>query len=598
MDTTESKAEQPEIEQPGLSRLREAVANAARVQLPSRNTLVREGLAGLNSTLGSAPDGMANGILAGVNPVYGLYASMIGPLAGSLFSSTQLMIITSTSAAAIAANQSLTGLTGAARDRTLFLLVLLVGVFQILFGLLRAGRLMRFVSYSVMTGFLTGVAGLMILSQFPTVTGIEASGSNKLAQSIDVLMNLGQLHLFTAVVALITLLLIVLLGRTPLGSLAPLAAIILPSVLVGFLGWNGVQTVSNIGEIPQGFPAFFFPSLSDLTPGLLTGALAVALIIVVQGAGVSQSVPNPDGSQRRASRDILAQGAANIAAGFFRGVPVGGSLSATALSVVSSAKTRWAAIFAGLWMAAVVLLFPGLIAYVAMPALGALLIHAGVNTIKPSDWQSIWEMGWSSRLAALSTLLATLTLPIQAAVGIGVVLSAMLYLNRSSTDLTLVELVKREDGAIEERKRPKRLKSNGVTVLDVYGPLFYASAPALGRLLPALHDAQNPVVILRMRGQTELGATLIDVLSTYTEKLKGVNGRLYLTGLSSAASKQLHHAGKLSQAGPVRLFEATPVRGESTHAAVVEAQEWLVGENRANPPGNEARQDTADKGEA
>jgi SulP family sulfate permease len=598
MDTTDSKTEQPEIEQPGLSRLREAVANAARRQLPGRATLLADGVAGLNSTLGSAPDGMANSILAGVNPVYGLYACMVGPLVGGLFSSTQLMIISSTSAAALAANQGLTGLAGAERDRALFLLVILVGVFQILFGLLRVGQLIRFVSYSVMTGFLTGVAGLMILSQFPTVTGVEATGGNKLIQAFSVLLNLEQLDPLTGIIALLTLLLIVLLARTPLGNLAPLAAIIVPSVLVGLLGWNGVQTVQDVGEIPQGFPAFFWPSLADLSPAMLTSALAVALIVIVQGAGVSQSVPNPDGARRRASRDILAQGAANVAVGFFRGVPVGGSLSSTALSVVAGPKTRWAAIFAGLWMAAVVLLFPGLIAYVAMPALGALLIHAGVNTIKPSDWQSIWEMGWSSRLAALSTLLATLTLPIQAAVGIGVVLSAMLYLNRSSTDLTVVELVKREDGAIEERKRPKRLKSNGVTVLDVYGPLFYASAPALGRLLPALHDAQNPVVILRMRGQTELGVTLMDVLSTYAEKLKSVNGRLYLTGLSAAVIEQLRHAGKLSLTEPVRLFEATAVRGESTQAAVVAAQKWLVGQNAATTSDHAAGQETADKGEA
>ena len=85
---------------------------------------------------------------------------------------------------------------------------------------------------------------------------------------------------------------------------------------------------------------------------MVTGALAVAAIILVQGAGVSQSVPNPDGSRRSMSRDFIAQGAANVASGFFRGLPVGGSLSTTALTVISGARSRWAAIFAGLWMAA------------------------------------------------------------------------------------------------------------------------------------------------------------------------------------------------------------------------------------------------------
>jgi SulP family sulfate permease len=573
----------PEVEQPGLSRLREAVANA-RQRLPGRATLVQDGLAGVNSTIGSAPDAMANAILAGVNPLYGLYAAMIGPAVGALFTSTQLMIISSTSAAALAANQSLGGLSGDARDRALFLMVVLIGVFQIVLGLLRAGQMTRFVSYSVMTGFLAGVAMLMVLSQFPTVTGIEASGSNKLTQALSVIANIGQADWLTFGTALLALLLIIVLPRTPLGNLGPLVAIIVPSVLVGFLGWNSVQTVRDVGEIVRGFPRVSPPSLSDLSPGMITGALAVALIVIVQGAGVSQSVPNPNGARRSTSRDIIAQGAANLAAGLFRGVPVGGSLSSTALSVIGGARTRWAGILSGVWMALIVLLAPGLIAYVAMPALGALLIHAGLGTIKPQEWLEIWEIGWPSRLASISTLLATLTLPIEAAVGIGVVLSAILYLYQSSGDLSVVELVEQPDGLIEERKRPHKLKDNHITVLDIYGPVFYASARTLGRRLPSPEGVGNPVVVLRLRGLTKVGATLIDVLAGYARKLKEVNGRLYLSGMSEQVYQQFRSAGRLREASHVRAYDATPIRGQSTRAAIAHAREWLISQNEGASP--------------
>jgi len=583
MQKSEDLETQPEVEQPGLSRLREAVANA-RQRLPGGAILVQDGLAGVNSTIGSAPDAMANAILAGVNPLYGLYAAMIGPVVGALFTSTQLMIISSTSAAALAANQSLSGLTGEARDRGLFLMVVLIGAFQILLGILKAGQLTRFVSYSVMTGFLAGVAMLMVLSQFPTVTGIEASGSNKLTQALSVIANIGQADWLTLGTALLSLLLIIILPRTPLGNLGVLIAIIAPSVLVGILGWNSVQTVGDVGEIVRGFPRISLPLLSDMTPGMMTGALAVALIVIVQGAGVSQSVPNPDGKPRSTSRDILAQGAANLAAGLFRGVPVGGSLSSTALSVVAGSRTRWAGILSGVWMALIVLLAPGLIAYVAMPALGALLIHAGLGTIKPQEWREIWEIGWPSRLASISTLVATLTLPIQAAVGIGMVLSAMLYLYQSSGDLSVVELVEQPDGLIEERKRPHQLTDNHITVLDIYGPIFYASARTLGRLLPSPEGAKNPVVILRLRGLTKVGATLIDVLAGYARKLKDVNGRLYLSGISEQVYQQLKSAGRLGGASHVHAFDATPIRGQSTKAAIAHAQEWLINQNKEASP--------------
>ena len=255
----------------------------------------------------------------------------------------------------------------------------------------------------------------------------------------------------------LTLVLALTLPRTKLGNFGRLVAIIVPSVLAALLHLDSVAVVRDVGEIPGGIPTPHLPSFSNISFDVVTGALTVAVIILVQGAGVSQSVPNPDGSRRSMSRDFLGQGAANVASGFFRGLPVGGSLSTTALTVISGARTRWAAIFAGLWMALLVIVFPGLVSYVAMPALGVLLILASISTIKPSEALSIWNTGWPSRLASITTFLSTLFLPIQAAVGFGVVLSALLYVNESSTDVSLVELVKRPDERIKERKPAKQL---------------------------------------------------------------------------------------------------------------------------------------------
>jgi sulfate permease, SulP family len=325
----------------------------------------------------------------------------------------------------------------------------------------------------------------------------------------------------------------------------------------------------------------------------VTGALAVAVVILVQGAGVSQSVPNPDGARRNMSRDFVAQGAANVASGCFGALPVGGSMSATALNVLYGARTRWAAVFAGIWMAVIVLLFPTVVSLIAMPTLGALLIIAGAGSLKLSELYSIWKTGWPSSLASVTTFLATLFLPIQAAVGIGAMLSALLVLYRYSTDVSVVELVERPDGRIEERVPPRTLASNTVAVLDVYGHLFYAGARTLERLLPTPQGAHNPVVILRLRGRTAFGATLLDVLSSYAEKLRQANGRLYLTGISERAYEQVVRTGNLHPSGPVRVYQATPVVGESTREAYADAQAWLVGARDGGPSPEEARSDRA-----
>ncbi|HZW03398.1 MAG TPA: SulP family inorganic anion transporter [Anaerolineaceae bacterium] len=584
MAETQATDRETQIDQPGLSGLREAVANYAERQLPSRGRLGRDALAGLNSAISSVPDGLASGILAGVNPIYGLYACIAGPIAGGIFSSSQLMIVATTSASALAAGQTLSGLSAADRDSALVLLVLLIGAFQILLGLLRLGRLTRFVSYSVMSGFLAGIAVLTVLSQFPTVTGIESEGGSTLMRTFGLLGDLEQVNWPTLAVAILALVLVILLPRTPLGQYGTLVAIIIPSVVVPLLGLDSVQLVGDVSEIPRGIPGIHLPSFEAFTPDLLTGALAVAAIILVQGAGVSQSVPNPDGSRISASRNFIGQGAANVLSGVFHGLPVGGSLSTTAVTVVSGARTRWAVILAGIWMAVIVIFLPGLVSRVAMPALGALLIFASANAIKPVELLSIWETGLPSRLAVVATFLATLYLPIAAAVGIGTVLSALLYLFESSTDISLVELVKHPDGRIEERKRPRRLESDQVTVLDVYGNLYYAGASTLERLLPRPDGANHPVVVLRMRGRTKVGATLVDVLSNYVEKLQKVNGRLYLTGIGAEVHDQIVRTGKLRLDESVRIYDATPIHGQSTDLAVADARTWLIHLEPDTPP--------------
>jgi SulP family sulfate permease len=518
---------------------------------------------------------MANGFLVGVSPIYGLYATMLGPIVGGLFSSTQLMVITTTAAASLTTSQSLAGLSPERRTTALFVLVLLVGAFQLAFAALGFGKLTRFVSFSVTTGLLTGISVLLILSQIPTVAGYEANGSNKVEQAADVLAHISGLDWPTLAMAALTLALAILLPRTRLGSFGRLVAIVVPSAIVATARMSTVRIVSDVSAIPRGIPLPALPSLSDFAPGVVTGAISVAIVVLVQGVGVSQSVPNPDGTRTNVKRDMLAQGAANVASSLFRGLPVGGSLSATALGVIGGAQTRWASVLAGVWMAVLVVGVPGLVSYVAMPALGALLILAGAGSIKPRSLRAVWYTGWPSRLAAVTTFLCTLFLPIQAAVGIGVVLAALLYVNESSVDVSIVEVVERPDGRLEERSPEPRLRGSTVTVLDVYGHLFYAGARTLEQRLPRPSE-RNPVVVLRLRGRTNLGATLVDVLANYADELKTAGGRLYLSGIDQRAREQVARTGKLEFSGPVRLYEATPILGASTRAAIADAEGWLA----------------------
>jgi SulP family sulfate permease len=214
------------------------------------------------------------------------------------------------------------------------------------------------------------------------------------------------------------------------------------------------------------------------------------------------------------------------------------------------------------------------------------LIVATVSTIKPRDIRAVWTAGWHSVVAGSATFAGVLLFPVQIAVVVGVGLSLALYLNSAAADISVVELAERDDGRIEEREPSETLDSDRVTVLDVYGDLFFAGARTLDRRLPRVDDARNPAVVIRLRGRTKIGATLVDVLSGYAGKIDKAGGRLYLSGLSDEVRDELTRSGKVDLDGPVSAYEATAIVGESTRRAVGDARAWLVERRDADGDGD------------
>jgi SulP family sulfate permease len=227
-------------------------------------------------------------------------------------------------------------------------------------------------------------------------------------------------------------------------------------------------------------------------------------------------------------------------------------------------------------MLVILVFLGGLVGLVASPTLAAVLIVAGLGAIRPERILTVLRTGAISQVAFVTTLLATLFLPVAAAVGIGVALSLVLQLDRDALDLRVVELVLQPDGRVLERAAPRRLHGETITILDVYGSLYYAGARTLQARLPEISDALNPVVILRLRGRTSLGATSLTVLSGYAERLGAAGGRLYLTGLDPVLMDQFERTGLADASESLQLFPATPIVGESSRLAEQDARAWLA----------------------
>jgi sulfate permease, SulP family len=568
-----------------MQRLQQLWPGPGRLR-PERRHLAADLLAALAFAVVNVPQAMGHALLAAVNPLLGIYTLMIAVPVGALFSSSVFMNVSTTGALSVAAGVVLVDWPPGQRIEVLVVLVLLVGVMQLLCGLLRLGFLIRFVSNAVMTGFLNGVAVLIILGQLGDLTGYRSDFTNRVAQALDLLLRIGQIDLRTTAIGAATLaLILVALGLESLRRYAFILAIAVATLLLALLTrpalptaaeFGAVATVGDIARISRDLPQLMLPQPS-LILSLWLPALSIAIIGLVQGAGVSQGTPNPDGRYPDVSRDFAGQGAANIATSLVGGIPAGGSVSGTALIVGAGGRSRWANLFVGLFVALIVLLAGPLVERVPMPALAALLIVAGFQGLRIEQAMVAWKTGRISRLVMGVTFIATLIVPLQFAVLFGVALSILLHAIRQSNKVVVTQWVLQPQGFPLEQPPPRQLPSHQLTLLHVYGSLFFAAARNVEEMLPAVGDATNAVVAINLRGKSEIGSTFAGVLQRYAQQLQQQQCKLMLVGVDAGVREQLAKTGMLAIIGDDSVFVATPQIGEALNRAVAAAHAWMAG---------------------
>jgi SulP family sulfate permease len=532
-------------------------------------------VAGVVLGVESIPDGLASGLLAGVNPVFGLYGYLFGTVGGALATSSAFMAVQATGAMSVIVHDVPAATTGPNAATGLFTLSILTGIVMLTLGLLRMGTLVRFVPNAVLTGFINAVAINIILGQLASFTGFSSDASNRVTRAIDTLLHVTSFNWPTFFIGVLTIVLILALERTPVGSLGMVVAIVITSGAVAIFHMNSVQTLSDIATIPGSLPRPVLPKFS-LVLELLVPALSLALVGLVQGAAISYAVPNPDGNYPDASGDFRGQGVANIVSGLFQGMPVGGSMSATTIVTSAGARSRLANLIAGLTMAILILLVGGLVGGIAMPALAGLLMLIGYRTLKPENVRMVWKTGPTQATVMVTTFVLTLLIPLQYAVLVGVALSVVLFVAQQSNKIRVVAWdIKRVGDLPIEGEPPAELPAHEIIVLQPYGSLFFAAVPVFENQLPkVVPTSRQSVVIMRLRGKQDLGSTFINVIDRYRDQLEAADSRLMLSGVGDRVYDQLESTGALERLGPDAVFRATPKVMESLNLALAAAITW------------------------
>jgi SulP family sulfate permease len=533
-------------------------------------------IAGLTVAMIVIPQAMAYAPIAGVNPIYGLYTAIIPAIVGAIFGSSNFLVTGPTNPTALVTASVLLIFAGNERYvEMVFLLAILAGVIKLALGVLRLGTIIRFVSNSALTGFLTAAGILIITGQLAPLVGIPSGGANAFQMIGKLVGSIADFNFHSALVGLFAA--AIMISGARLNRVAPwsLVAIIASAAWVQLTGWQayGVRLVADLGIPQKSLAAINMPSLAaeELLP-LVSAAGAVALFGLVEAMSIAKALSLSSGQRIDPSRELVGQGLASLAGGFFQCIPSSGSPSRSAVNYNAGAKTRLAAAFSGLFVLLVLAAFARWIAYIPMPALAAVVILAARGLIDRSHIQLTWQARAASRIVLAATFTATLLLPLHYAIYLGGLLSILIYLYESG-HLELSYLTIDEEGSfIERRLEDLYQHPPEIAIINIEGDLYFGAVSDLEAAMDKLLTAGIKVMILRIRRMRRLASTGVSALqwSVITARRQGTE--ILICGVGPQSLAVLESTGISALVGRDNIFPGSDVLFRSTRQALARAQ--------------------------
>src|SRR5499427_6437815 len=462
-------------------------------------TLRADALAGLLGAIVVLPQGVAFATLAGLPPEYGLYCAMVPTLVAAMFSSSMHTVAGPTNPVSLMVLAVLSPLAVPFTPHYIELaltLALMSGVIMLVLGLVGFGTLVNFVSSSVIVGFTAALGVFIVLSQLGNFLGIASPPGRFAALVIHTFTHLGETRPWVALVAVATVAVGALCHRV-LPRIPPmLAAMVLGSLAAYFLNQAlGVERTGlrTLGPLPGALPPLSHPDLSASTlKSLLPAAVAMALVSLTQALSVAHSIALRSGQRLDNNQEFIAQGLANLAAAFFSGFPTSSSANRCGINYDAGARTPMAAMFSALLLVLLLLAVAPLVAYLPIAVVAGVLFLVAWNLIDLARIRKVFATSRGEAAVLSVTFLSTLALDLEFAILVGVLVSLVLYLNRTSRPImrslvpdprhTQRKMTEVEDGLVE----CPQLK-----ILRLEGSLYFAAVSHVQRHLDALRE-QSP----------------------------------------------------------------------------------------------------------
>ena len=535
-------------------------------------------IAGLTVALIAIPQAMAYATIAGVNPIFGLYTAIIPAIIGSLFGSSNQLVTGPTNATAlVTASILIVYADQSDYIEFVFLIAILSGVIRLILGLLGLGTIIRYVSNSVLTGFLSGAGTLIIINQLGNLFGLPRHhGKNSLIVLMQFFRGLEETNGYVLITGLLTIAVLFIGKKISRRLPSALIAVVFGTVFVYFTGWQnyGVNLIGDIKTLTYVVPAFHIPELPIENVSLyISNAFALSVFSLVEAGSISKAIGLTTERKENPSKEFIGQGLASLVGGFFQCMPSSGSPSRSAVNLSSGAKTKMAGVFSGVFVLLAILTITNLIGYIPIASLSAVVIVSAISLFNKEQILLTWRSRIVSRVVLLATFLSTLLLPLQYAIYIGIILSILIYLVESS-HVNITYLTVNKKGEFMEHELNEILRTNPeIAIINVEGALFFGAVSELEEKLDNIFKTGVKVVILRMRRMKHLASTGVSSLKILASRAEQQGIPLLFCGLSEEIETVFNASGLGAKIGSQMTFKATQILFESTTEAIKKAEE-------------------------
>jgi SulP family sulfate permease len=508
------------------------------------------------------PQGVAFAIIAGLPPQYGLYTAIVTPIIAALFGSSWHLVSGPTTAISLVVFSAISQHAEPGTPEFISLaltLTFMAGAYQLAFGLAQLGRLVNFVSHSVVVGFTAGAAILIVTSQMKSVLGIDiARGDSFLHTWMFIGSRIDSVNGYVIAIAVFTLALAVALKRGFPRSPYMLLAMVMGSLLS--LGLDGpAHGVALIGEIPGHLPPLSMPDFSFATfRELASQALAVAVLGLIEAVSIGRSIAAKTHQRIDASQEFVGQGLSNIVGSFFSSYAGSGSFTRSGINHASGAVTPLAAILSAVFLAIILLSIAPLTAYLPIAAMGGIILLVAYRLVDVHHIRTILRVSRSESAVLIVTFVATLLLELEFAIYAGVLLSLVLYLNRTANP-RMYSVIPCPDST------PRRFIPVGPTstrrcpqleILEINGAVFFGSVNAVARRLGYIYKADPMLhhVLIVADSIAAIDVSGAEMLAEEAATLHERGGGLYISGLRLEDKMFLKRGGYLDIIGRKNIF--------------------------------------------